>query len=105
MANGNEDLTVGLLRAEIRAARAEDRNEILAALDERLKPVNEHVAAINRGELSPGLKAGIVAVVEEEKAGSWILRSNKAVVWGVGLALLSFITNVGIALTFGLTRG
>lgn len=98
--NGS-DLTVGLLRAEIRAARAEDRNDFLAALATQFKPVTDHINAINAGEFPDGMKRGIVAVVEEEKSGLWLLRSNRASVVVVMVAIIGILVNVGLNIAYG----
>lgn len=68
-------------------------------LDDRLKPVNEHIAAIDRGELSPGLRAGILTVVEEKHKGTWLLRSNKAALISVIVVVASFATNTALAIS------
>jgi len=96
MAPGDENLTVSLLRAEIRAARAEDRNEFFMELDKRLKPVHDHIAAINRGEFTDGFKAGILRVVGEQVVSRWTMKANKAVVYTAIVALATLATNIAL---------
>ena len=96
--NGNGNLTREVLRAELRAARAEDRVDMLRELDTRLKPINDHISAIDRGEFSPGMKAGVVGVVDERKNAGWGVRSSKAAIISVTIFALVSIFNVTIAI-------
>lgn len=98
------DLTRDILRTELRAARAEDRLALLRELDDRFKPITTHLAAIDGGQFSDGMRAGIVAVMAADHAVSmqkgetrWSIRSSKLALVSVALFAAGFIFNVTTA--------
>src|SRR6266576_3009293 len=95
------------LAAELRAARAEDRNETVRAITTAVAPVVDHIQKLESGEFTPAFKAGILTAVDEQRGQSaafrqvvtdildkkasnnWLLRSNKLTAVSV-LGVLAF---------------
>lgn len=63
--NGNGELTREILRAELRAGLEGQENKFRRMLDVRLAPINDHIARVDRGELTPAQEAAIERVVEK----------------------------------------
>jgi hypothetical protein len=104
--NGNGGLTREVLRAELRAGLAEQKNSIYAELDRRLEPINEHVQRIDRGEFTPAQEAGIVKVMQKNKDARLTRRSVIAPIIAVGVSLLSLgLTTVLTLVAVGVLGG
>lgn len=71
------------LALELRASRAEDREETTKVIKDALRPVLRRFEEHDRGEFGPGFTAGILKVVAEDRTHGWLLRSNKAAVTSV----------------------
>jgi hypothetical protein len=106
---GNVSLTRDILRAELRATRAEDRLSLSKELDERFKPITDHLNAIDGGAFSDGMRSGILAVVAADHAVSmqqtqqqtqtkWSLLSSKAALATLVIFALVSIFNVSFAI-------
>jgi hypothetical protein len=97
----SEELTREVLRAELRAARAEDRLELRRELDERLEPVTAHINRIEAGQLTPAMSEAVLTVVEKGAVGAararWVSRSTRAAVAATCVSCLSFLVSASYA--------
>lgn len=96
--NGNGELTREILRAELRAGLAEQTIALRREMDDRFKPVNEHIARVDRGELTQAQKSSIVDVVEESMDRKVARRALKAPLIALVISFASLIGTVMLTL-------
>jgi hypothetical protein len=98
---GNGELTREILKAELRAGLAEQTNALRREMDERFKPVNEHIAKVERGELTPAQKAAIAEVVKDKDEHKVAMRAMKAPVIALAISVAALVATVALTIVSG----
>lgn len=96
--NGNGELTREILRAELRAGLAEQTIALRREMDDRFRPVNEHIARVDRGELTPAQKSSIIEVVQESADKALARKSLKAPLLALIVSIASFAGTIVLTL-------
>lgn len=96
--NGNGELTREVLRAELRAGLERQENKFRQMLDDRLKPVNEHIQRVDRGELTPAQEASILRVIDSGEDKKVARRAMKAPIIALAISVASLLATVMLTL-------
>ena len=101
--NGNGSLTREVLRAEIKAGLATQSIALTKEMEARFRPVNEHIARVDRGEFTTAQKDAIMHVVDsardhriDRKAAKMPIFAIWISVIGLTIVAINALANLGI---------
>jgi hypothetical protein len=99
--HGNGELTRSILRTEIKLGLEKQTNAFNARMDQRFKPVLEHINKVERGEWTDAQKDAILRVVTADRDAHAVRRGRTVPVIALAVSIATLAAMIFLTLAQG----